>query len=92
MAWLLFIGYVCCGGLGNLFYRAYQESQESTEKKINRWITIILFALAISFFIGWFLYLITSWFDGLADNVFEALLYFFIFVAAVVYWISYYFR
>lgn len=36
MAWLLFIGYVCCGGLGNLFYRAYQEAQESTEKKINR--------------------------------------------------------
>ena len=92
MAWLLFIDYLCCAGLGNLFYRAYQESQGSTEKKINRWITIILFALGIACFISWFLYLITGWFDGLANNIFEALLYFFIFVAAVVYWISYYFR
>ncbi len=52
MAWLLFIGYVCCGGLGNLFYRAYQEAQESTEKKINRWITIILFCIS-NFFFYW---------------------------------------
>lgn len=92
MAWLLFIGYLSFAGLGNIYYHVFKESQGSTEKKINRWITIFLFALGISFFIGWFIYLITDWFDGLANNVFEALLYFFIFVAATMYWISYYFR
>ena len=92
MAWLLFFGYLSCAGLGNLFYHAYQDSQGSTERKLTRWITIILFALAIALFVGWLIYLITNWFDGLANNILEALLYFLLFVVAIIYWISYYFR
>lgn len=92
MVWLLFLGYLVCGGLGNLFYHIYKEEQNLTDKRINRWITIILYALGIVFFISWFLYLITNWFDGLANNVFEALLYFIVFVSALIYWIAYYLR